>query len=335
MINTHQMSQNLSIPMPITQDALQIAEEFSSEQPTQQKAIQVYFNTLTVSAVNNYLRILDIPTNLTVSDSWNPLLRLMTDVADLWVTGLGRLECRPLSVPQLDLNTAQSSNHNQWLKSIPQTQSTPQVCWIPPEVQCGRIGYIIVQIELAQQEAILLGFSKTVETDELPLNQLQPIYDLIQYLDIQDNLCSSPIKLSQWIQGIFESEWQSLTSFFDSRKFNYAFRRKDSNGIQRTKIIELETPFNTVAVALVVTLSQPHSADFDITLQVLPLGAEIYLPVGLSLSVLDERGETFLQLVAESNDNLLQTGQFGGKRGERFSVQISLDEEKITEEFII
>ena len=69
MIYKAQTPQEQSIPMPITQEAQQIAIGFANEQPTQQKALQVYLNTLAVCSVNNYLRIMDIPTDLTAGET--------------------------------------------------------------------------------------------------------------------------------------------------------------------------------------------------------------------------------------------------------------------------
>src|ERR687886_2996272 len=112
MIYTNRSPQDLSILMPITQESLQFAQQFANEQPTPEKALQVYLNTLAVCTMNNYLRIMDIPTDLTASDSWNPVVRLAADVADLWVVGMGRLECRPISATEVDLKAAQKQNNN-------------------------------------------------------------------------------------------------------------------------------------------------------------------------------------------------------------------------------
>lgn len=340
MIHANQTPQDLSVPMPITQEALQIARQFANEQPTQQKALQVYLNTLAVCSVNNYLRILDIPTDLTAGDSWNPVVRLATDVADLWVTDVGRLECRPVPATKLDLKTAQKPNNNLWfrlLSSKPSSKvkSTPLVCTIPPEVQFGIIGYVVVQIDLEQQEATLLGFSKTAATGELLINQLQPMNDLLKHLESQKQLPITPVNLSQWLQGVFEVGWQSVESLLDTQKANYAFRRRVANSIRRAKPIALGTQSTEATVALVVTLTQQNDDNFAISLQVLPVGGETYLPVGLTLTVLDQAGETFLGISSQSADNLIQTRQFGGRAGEKFRVQISLDGESITEDLMI
>lgn len=339
MIHANQTPQDLSVPMPITQETLQIAWQFANEQPTQQKALQVYLNTLAVSSVNNYLRILDIPTNLTAGDSWNPVVRLATDVADLWVTDLGRLECRPVPAIKLDVKTAQKPNNNLWFrflssKHTSKAKSDSLVCTIPPEVQLGRIGYVMVQIDFEQQEATLLGFSKTAAIDELFISQLQPMNDLLKHLESIKPLPVAPINLSQWLQGVFEVGWQSVESLLDTGKANYAFRRRVANSIRRAKPITLRTQLTEATVALVITLTQQKD-DNAISLQVLPVGDETYLPVGLMLTVIAESGETFIEISSGSTDNLFQTRQFGGRAGERFRVQISLDEERITEDFVI
>lgn len=161
-----QTLEDLSIPMAITQEAQTFAQKFANEEPTQLKQEQVYFNTLAVYMVNNYLRILGIPTDLSAGDSWNPVVRLAVDVADLEVTGLGRLECRPLKSRSRKGELIHPS----------------EVCYIPPEVQPDRIGYVVVSLDDEPQEAILLGFVKTVATSELRLSDLQSMDQLLEYL---------------------------------------------------------------------------------------------------------------------------------------------------------
>jgi hypothetical protein len=339
MIHTNPTPQDLSVPMPITQEALQIARQFASEQPTQQKALQVYLNTLAVCSVNNYLRIMDIPTSLTASDSWNPVVRLVVNVADLCVTGLGRLECRPVSVTTLDLKTAQQPNNLslQFIssKSTSKTKNALLSCYVPPEVQLGRIGYVVVKVDLEQQEATLLGFSPRVETEELLISQLQPMNELLNHLELQTTSPVTLVGLNQWLQGIFEVGWQSLESLLDAQTVSYAFRQRVANSIRRAKSIELGTPPTEVSVALVVTLTQQKATNLEISLQVLPLGGEAYLPIGLTLAVLDESGETFLEISSGSADRLIQTRQFSGRSGERFRTQLSFDEDSIIEDFVI
>jgi hypothetical protein len=340
MMQKNETPQDWSIPLPITRESQEIAQQFANEQPTQQKALQVYLNTLAVCTVNNYLRIMDIPTDLTAGDSWNPIVRLAADVADLWVTNLGCLECRPVLATKLDVKTAQRPNNHlrfRFFGSKPTSEpkSSPVFCYIPPEVHFGRMGYVVVEIDSEQQEATLLGFSQTAGSGELLISQLQSINDMLQHLESQKPLPIKPVNLSQWLQDVFEVGWQSVESLLDEQKTNYAFRRRIANSIRRAKPIQLDLQLAKPPIALVVTLTPQKSTNFDISLQVLTLRDETYLPSGLRLTVLDDLGETFLEVSSGRTDNLLQTRQFGGRSGERFRVQISLGEDSIAEDFVI
>jgi hypothetical protein len=340
MMQKTQTPQDWSVPMPITQESHQIARQFANEQPTQEKALQVYLNTLAVCSVNNYLRIMDISTDLTASDSWNPVVRLAADVADLWITGLGRLECRSVQATEPDIKGTQTPNHLPWLRFISskptsEQKSTPVFCYVPPEVQFDRIGYVVVQIDSEQQEATLLGFSQTAGSGQLVISQLQSINDMLKHLENYRALPLAPVNLSQWLQDIFDDGWQSVESLWNEQKANYAFRRKIANSIRRAKPIQLETQLDKPTVALTVTLTQHQATDVEITLQLLPLEGETYLPAGLTLTVLDELEETFLEVSSGNSDRFVQTRPFGGQSGERFRVQISLGEDSIAEDFTI
>ena len=145
------------LALPITQSARQTAQTFRQQQSTPEKAKQVYLNTLAVWAVKDYLSMMEIPCNLEASDSWNPVIRLCADIADLVVSGIGRLECRPI---------------------LPQAVT----CALPPEVWSDRIGYLVVVIDEEHRQACLLGFTPSVSTDSIPLNQLQPLESLLAHI---------------------------------------------------------------------------------------------------------------------------------------------------------
>ncbi|HEY9805207.1 MAG TPA: DUF1822 family protein, partial [Candidatus Obscuribacterales bacterium] len=201
-------TQDLTITLPIPASARQVAQQFAQAQPTPEKAAQVYRNTLAVLVLRNYLQMLDIPTNLEASYSWNPIARLGADVADLDVTGVGRLECRAI----------QMGDRN---------------CSIPPEVWQDRIGYVVVQLDDTDRAATLLGFIPSVSSLTLPLAQLQPLDALLVRLHQP-----AVVQLGQWFQQIFEPQWQAITTWLDNRDSQYAmaFRAK------RVKGMTLDTP---------------------------------------------------------------------------------------------
>lgn len=164
-----------------------------------------------------------------------------------------------------------------------------------PEIQAERIGYVIVQIDLEQQEATLLGFSPTAAADELSISQLQPISDLLNHLE-SPTLPVVPVNLSQWWHHLFDVGWQSVEALLDTQTandaFQIAFRRGVGRSVRRAKLLNLGRQRLGPTVTLTVTLTQLETVN-GISLQVCPPEGETYLPGGLKLTVLDESGTTF------------------------------------------
>ncbi|ERT09626.1 HEAT repeats family protein [Lyngbya aestuarii BL J] len=221
---------DFSIPLFIPSQAKSLAEQFAAQQPTPQKATQVYLNTLAVCIVNNYLRIMGIPTNLTTGDSWNPSVRLYADVADLEVVGRGRLECRPIQVPE-DLNST--------------------ACSVPGEVQSDRIGYVIVELDLEQELATLLGFVETAN-DSISLRQLRSPDELLEHLlsSPQAETVPTSVNLRQWLQNTVTTGWETVETLLSPAEPSFAVRGGE------TAVIE-----NPDSVASVIRLLDPDQSE--------------------------------------------------------------------------
>lgn len=314
--------EDFALTLPITHAARRTAQQFASNQPTPEKAEQVRLNTLCVWVVNDYLEIMGIPTNLTSSDSWNPVIRLCANIADLELPGVGRLECRPVNISQ-------------------------QMCYIPPETWEQRVGYVIVQVDESLEEAKLLGFVDNMATEELPLSQLQPLEDLIDHLaELKQTPAMTLVNLSQWFTGILDSGWQSVQSIWNQSQFRpaYAFRSGETveqnaanqNDVftRRAKLIDLGIQIANQPVMLIVEIRPEVNQQTSIRLQLHPTGNQIYLIPGVQLTVLDESGAVFLETQARSADNYLQL-QFRGESAEQFSVKVTLNDASVTEHFVI
>jgi hypothetical protein len=323
---TRKIQEDCALPLPITQAAHKIARQFSQQQPTQEKAQQVRWNTLAVCAVNDYLQMMGIPTNLTTSDSWNPFVRLLGNVADLEVIGLGRLECRAI-------------------------KANEQTCYVPPEVWEDRIGYVVVRLDEMLGEANVLGFTKQAAIEHLHISQLQPLENLLSYLSQLSIAKSVPsdttlVKLSQWLHNVSEASWQTVESLFSSAGSGMAlsFRRVEGFGnndsdqmedrLRRAKLIDLGMQLSGHSVALVVELRPESHQKTGILLQVHPTESQMYLPPLLQLIVLDESGEIFLEAKSRHVDNYIQL-QFSGTAGEKFSVKVALGDVSFIENFAI
>ncbi|MDZ8186611.1 MAG: DUF1822 family protein [Nostoc sp. ChiSLP02] len=322
MNNSTYQLEDFTLTLPISKTARRIAQQFASEQPSSQKAEQVRLNTLAVWVVNDYLEMMDIPTNLPASDSWNPVMRLCTDVADLEVPSIGRLECRPVRKHQ-------------------------HTCSIPPETWEERVGYLVVEFDESLEEAKLLGFVPSVATETLPLRQLQPLEAFIDHIaQLRESLLTSLVNLSQWFAGIFETGWQSVESLWNLPELRpaYAFRSPETAELntldrpesftKRAKLIDLGIQILNQPVMLIVEISPEKNGQTSVLLQLHATGSQIYLPPGVHLTVLDSSGEVFLDAQSRRSDNYVQL-QFRGEAKEEFSVRVALNGTSITEHFRI
>lgn len=318
---THKVD-DLGITLPINTAARTIAQKFANQQPTSARAEQVRLNTLAVWVVNDYLQMMAIPTNLNVADSWNPIMQLCANIADLEIAAVGRLECRPVKLNE-------------------------QVCSIPPETWEDRVGYVVVQIDESLQQANILGFIRSVDSEFLPLNQLQPLEKLIDCIaQVKTSPVQTLVNLSQWCIGQIDAGWQTVEALRDLLESRpaYGFRggvtteesfaNQQPSTTKRAKLIDLGIQLANQPLMLIVEISPEPNVKTSIRLQLHPTGNQGYLPEGVKLTVLDESGEIFLEAQARSADNYIQL-QFRGEMQEQFSVAISLGDMSIREYFMI
>lgn len=307
------LSEPLSFTVPLSTSAHRLAEQFRRRQSNQKKAKQVYLNTLAVSAVKFYLRCMEIETEWEASQSWNPVMQTLMDVADLSVTGLGFLECRPV---------------------LPETQ----VVHIPPEVWSDRIGYVAVQLDQSLREATLLGFTKTAPcSGELSISQLLRLEDLLEHLRQIRQLESVEmgVNLSQWFQNIFEAGWQSLEALLGTNNLALSLRSDSqfSVGVKGAKLIDLGLRLGSQSVALLVAITPEANQKVGILVQVHPVGGG-YLPPNLRLSLLSESA-VLQEVQSRTQDNYIQLKRFRGNPGECFNIQVAFGEVTVTETFVI
>ncbi|MBD2088833.1 DUF1822 family protein [Microcoleus sp. FACHB-1515] len=306
------LSSMFPFTVPLTAANHQTAEKFYQQHSNSQKARQVYLNTLSVLAVNFYLTCLGMKTDFEQSQSWNPTLQVLVDSADLWVNDLGRLECRVV---------------------LPDAK----VCVIPAQVWSDRIAYIAVQLNADLTEAALLGFVSSVETEELPIEKLQPIDQFPSYLSSL-NVIAPITRLSDWLQNQIAAGWQTLEALLNGQEqLAFSFRTpiveasQATSGMKQGKLLTLGTP--KIQALFLIEIAPRTTSEYQIRIELYPTGAEAYLPRSLHLSLIDEAGKTILQ--AENSNSEGLEFQFAGEPGEQFSVKISLQEDTIIEAFEI
>lgn len=312
------------------------AERFRQQQQSPQKAQQVYLNTLAVYAVHFYCDCIGIEASLPKSDSWNPIMQTLLNIADLAISH-GRLECRPI---------------------LPNTD----ICEVPAEVRENRLGYVIVEIDIENREASLIGFSKTANDGFLNRTNLQSLDNLIDELiefgpASQSTTYTStnaiilpealrvllhsadqiPVKLNDWLDGTFDSLWQEPTLAFTSNARSLRSQPTGQESIdQDTTGISIETRAKRISVddnslVLIVQIEPLPEAKLSILLKVYP-GDERILPPGLQLALIDGEGKVVITITSAINDNFISI-PFEIATQEAFGVRASIGQASIIEIF--
>lgn len=313
-----QIDASLTFTVALALEAHAQAQQFRGLVSNPQKAKQIYLNTLAVYAVNFYLQCQGWETEWENSDSANPVMQTLLNIADLQVKGLGKFECIPV---------------------LPNSEN----CYIPPEVWQERVAYVAVQLDESLREATLLGFVEKVTSSELSISSLKPLEELPDiYPTNQQKPVEKLVQLGQWFNNIFDAGWQTLEEMEALlNKPQWSFRglfptlhlepqHRDFE-IERAKLLHLERVEKPVI--LCVSLGFAASSEIQISVKVCTTNDRIPLPEKLQLILLDQSGKSVMQ--AEARNTKSMALKFSGKAGENFGVQVTLGDISITENFFI
>jgi hypothetical protein len=142
-------------------------------------------------------------------------------------------------------------------------------------------------------------------------------------------------KLSRWLQGIVDEGWQTLDALINSEA-NLALATRNTflgTGTKVGKIINLGMQLGSQTVAMLITVTQESEEKIGINLQIYPTGGESYLPPDLQLTLLSKAGKILQEVRSRSQDSYIQLKSFKGEPGKRFSIEISLGDVNVKEEF--
>lgn len=162
---------------------------------------------------------------------------------------------------------------------------------------------------------------------------------------IQNNVLEDPNNqfptndLSLWLQNIFGLGWQSLETLLGSDRKTIAFQfRTDSLlnevRVKSAKLIDLGIDLKGMTLMLLIGLTVEVDRRVGIRVQLYPATGETYLPAGIELSLLSEKGEILQEVQSRSYDNYIQLKRFKSPSGKRFAIQVALGNIRIKEDFI-
>jgi len=354
------------VTIAITAANRQQAYKFAQQQPTLERAQQVYRNTLAVLVTQSCLQMLGIDTDLAASHSWNPLEQQLENIADLYIPSFnGFLECRAL-------------------------RKSERKCHIPPEVWSERLGYVMIELDEPYQEAKLVGFVESVSVSELPRSYFKTLDIMLECLTSEPQP-EPMVQLSHWLKRIFEYDWQppknlrkimrelepERNDVLMRRQVEQLYRRQSTREVQtfpnhlnpQEALVNLiqTTPDDEIrwqsaellwevdpkhpacpvitakdlgiyllghAVVLIVGILPKSDGSMLILLRLYPPEHQSHMPAGLKLIGLDEVGNLFFEVESRQQDAYIQF-KFTADRGDRFTVRVVLDDASFTEDFVV
>ncbi|HEY9836933.1 MAG TPA: DUF1822 family protein, partial [Vampirovibrionales bacterium] len=141
------------------------------------------------------------------------------------------------------------------------------------------------------------------------------------------------VNLGKWFQERFEPGWQAIDEVFCPEEDSLALIRETA-GVKRAKTLQLGYENSQRPIALIVTIKAESHGETGVLVQVYPTGDRPQLPPGLQLTLLSHHGDRLHEVVAHTADSGLQM-ELSGQPGERYSIQVTLERDQVTEEFVI
>ena len=176
----------------------------------------------------------------------------------------------------------------------------------------------------------LLFYTRYLKPAAIPL----PVTAQTIVPEIRAYLQETTTKLSEWLQGVFNDTWQTL-DFMLEEEGNLALniRNIDETGTKRGKFIDLGMQFANKAVALLVSITEEPEEKLCVLVQLHPTNGDRFLPANINLTLLSKAGKNLQAVQSRNQDNYIQLKPFRGEVGKKFSIQVSLENAIISENF--
>lgn len=222
--------------------------------------------------------------------------------------------------------------------------------------------YVAIEVLEDQQEAVIRGclrYDELIQQLERTVSSLPDHYLLpLSFLDAEINHLlgyiqySHPSKvllptttvassstvdtavtyLSQWLKTALSEGWKALDDLANPEA-NLAWNtRQNGAAAKGGKLINLGIQLNDCPVILLITVV-PEAEKIRINVQILPAGKETTLSPGLTVTLRSSTDDVLQAVTARDRDSYIQLRSFKGKPGIRFTVEVSLDEVKVSEAF--
>ena len=140
-------------------------------------------------------------------------------------------------------------------------------------------------------------------------------------------------RLGQWIEGSLTEGWQTFDSLVNLERTLGSATRSNSDEMKAGKLIDLGFQLEACEVVLLVTVVPEADGKRGVQVQVLPSENRSFIPEQLTIALISSQGEVLQSVTARDRDNFIQLRSFKGKPGVRFSVELTLNDIQVKEDF--
>jgi Protein of unknown function (DUF1822) len=262
---------------------------------------------------------------------------LITDLNVMWVSCLSS-ENRILDINSLslvpDLANLSPTQTEELLVSLSKpTAYSPRL-----NISFAEWAAIIASEENRQklyQQRILSSQTKS----RCPWQPLKVVSQLVEF-DTRKESTLDVNNLSQWFENIFHNAWQSIEMLLNLDETTLAVSFRNNSGFNEirvtgAKVIDLGMQVEGKSVVLLVALTPEDDEKVSIRVQLHPTSDNIYLPSNLKLVLISQSGKILQESQSRAHDNYIQLKRFKSTYGNRFSIQVALNDVSVREEFLL
>ena len=346
MVNSEEYSTELRLLQPeviwLEPEHFEQATEISSQVNGEMQQWQTYLNTLALSGFEEWLRerIPDKPVNRE-PNLIEPVCHLKVGEFKYCLVATEHVLDEVVNVPQAAIARPELAAHFYLVLEVDEEQEQIIVRGFlrydelvnyrsTVNLQLRNGCYQLPLYLFDTEPNHLLFYSRYLEASAIPLPLISP--ESAQE-SLRETLKSTRIKLSQWLQGVLDEGWLSFDALV-TPEANLAWStRNASKGTKKGKLINLGMQLESQTVALLITVTPEASEKVGILVQLYPTGGERYLPANLQLALLSRAGKTLQSTQSRGQDNYIQLKSFKGKPRTRFSVEVSMGDVSVREDF--
>jgi hypothetical protein len=163
---------------------------------------------------------------------------------------------------------------------------------------------------------------------------LEPLVSTVAVRDlVTQSISVARTKLSRWFQNVVNDGWMTIETLTNPETRLLMGTRSIQESFQRGKLINLGLQFDDQTVAMIVTITPDNEDKLRVVVQLHPTEGIQFLPPNVQLTLISRAGKVLQTVTARQQDNYIQLKPFKGKLGQRFCIEVSLNDQRIQEEF--